>query len=279
MNPREARVDDSEYRKTLKRYSLETLRDIERHLNRDLYPSRWEWLQEEVGKRLEGIAPLPSPDDPLGLAELTTFAGFFSRTLATTLDLALIFLPLMFWFRWGLRATAPVNVATFVVIPLVFPLYNLLCLHRWGQTLGKHAAGIRVVCVGSMRLPWRQVLLRHLPDILLALAMLLVLGTSSSALLLASASGPLKADQFHQLLPAWDRLDDLWDCWIWSECIALLFNDTRRGFHDYLAGTWVIHSSREAEFRANPPSPFDWRQSLHALSHRMLRLVKPRTSA
>jgi len=72
-------------------------------------------------------------------------------------------------------------------------------------------------------------------------------------------------EQFRRLLPAWDRLDDLWDLWIWSECLVLLFNRTKRGLHDYLGRTWVIRSSQLDRFLTEAPAPFSWRAWAHTL--------------
>jgi|TARA_Y100000310_G_scaffold301127_1_gene337321 uncharacterized RDD family membrane protein YckC len=247
-------MQDKDYSKAIKSYSLDTLRDISAHINRETYPHRYEWIQSEIDSRTKGI-----PAEPVVAVPEFTFhtddlyAGFWHRFAATSIDTLLVYVPLGFWFKWSLLLPSPYSLLLLLPLPLVFPVYNIICLTVRGQTLGKMALGIQVVVAGDVTVSMQRASARHCVDAVLAVLMLTTLLVGLVVFTSDGNSHSSVVSSFHRQLPAWDLLDDVWDAWIWSELVVLLFNQHKRGPHDYLAGTFVIHKARLQEFLAEAP--------------------------
>ncbi len=46
---------------------------------------------------------------------------------------------------------------------------------------------------------------------------------------------------FHNRNPLWDRVDDIWDLWIWREMLLLCPDDRRRSLQEVISGTLSVH--------------------------------------
>lgn len=196
------------------------------------------------------------PSVPLELYESsspTRYAGFWRRLLASSID-ALVLMPFagLYWWASSSRAAAlallPVNA--------LFPLYSIFMHARWGQTLGKMAAGIRVHTLAGDRISWRLALLRDSVGIVFT-------SVSTAALLLAILKAPASTWDQRWVQPALDlaATQPAWGhwaqhagtAWFWSELLSLLFNAKRRALHDFIAGTVVVRVARELWARTIAP--------------------------
>ena len=173
------------------------------------------------------------------------YAGFWSRLWAMLVDGVLLGAPLYPLIRLQDRSW---------LIALVLPLplcllqlaYNVYCHGRWGQTVGKMVAKIRVVNVDGAPISWRQAFLRSSVDAALWHAFV------ASRMVALSRIGPdeylalAPADQWRriaELAPAHDVLDYANWAWFWGEFVVLLFNRRKRAIHDFIAGTVVVHTA------------------------------------
>ncbi|GAB3657773.1 RDD family protein [Ramlibacter alkalitolerans] len=103
-----------------------------------------------------------------------------------------------------------------------------VCMHaRFGQTLGKWIARVRVVPVkGGQRITYRQAILRDIvPCLLLPVALWYSM---------AFAVGFAPEPALYQA--AWNL------AWLWAilELLTMMLNDQRRAIHDWIAGTVVV---------------------------------------
>ena len=122
--------------------------------------------------------------------------------------------------------------------------YSIYCHARFGQTVGKHTMGIRVVSVTGERIGWREAWLRSSVDIPFVL-----LGAISSLVALAAISDANyygvgwmeRGANIRACEPAWlSWTSAAHNIWFWSEVVVMLFNEKRRSLHDFIAGTVVI---------------------------------------
>src|SRR5437773_2795368 len=96
------------------------------------------------------------------------YAGFRYRLVANLVDF-LVFLPGIGLFMWlhALSRTA----ALIIVAPMsaLYFAYSVYFHKRWGQTLGKMAAGIQVVKENGDPIGWREALLRSSVDMVFSI--------------------------------------------------------------------------------------------------------------
>jgi uncharacterized RDD family membrane protein YckC len=173
------------------------------------------------------------------------YAGFWRRLSALLVD-ALVFSPLLAASIWASSQTRDVYRDFIILNWLIANIYHILCIARWGQTIGKKSAGIRVVRISGERVSWREAFLRNSVDTLLSLASnastWLAIGALSEADWIQDS--PQKWIQIDALRPVWGHwLNVAFHGWILSELIVLLFNKRRRALHDFIAGTVVIKTS------------------------------------
>ena len=138
------------------------------------------------------------------------------------------------------------NLAIALVLPTIF-LYSGYTVYfhgRWGQTLGKMAARIRVVRTDGFPLMWRDSLIRSSIDIAYSftmgvgalMALSSVTASEYDSLRLAHRSNILT---YHNPIP--EVVRRVYELWILSEVIVLFFNRKKRALHDFIAATVVIH--------------------------------------
>lgn len=254
-------MQDEDYQKALKTYSLDTLLDITGHIDRQTYPHRFAWIQSEIDSRKKGIAAEPTASVPQFTGTTDIYAGFWHRLAATLIDTLLVYVPLSLWFNWSFLSPSPYSLLLLLPLPLVFPIYNITCLTYWGQTPGKMAVAIQVISHGGTTVSFRHALSRHCVDVVLAVLMLTTLLVGLFTVSFPATSGTSAINSWHRQFPVWDLLDDLWDVWIWSELVVLLFNQQKKGLHDFLAGTLVIHRQKLQEFQPDvAEGASDWLQ-------------------
>jgi uncharacterized RDD family membrane protein YckC len=115
-------------------------------------------------------------------------------------------------------------------------LYTVLLHARYGQTLGKRVAGVKVLDVSETRIPTlSQALLRDsvyiaLNTFALVHLIVLVLGGEYTAIAL-NDSAPAR-------MMFWAGMG-----WFLTEVLTMLTNDKRRALHDYIARTVVVRGA------------------------------------
>jgi len=96
-----------------------------------------------------------------------SYAGFWRRALAATLDNAVWFIGILMILGWlPINADDISDTEAYVGVVVFFSLwfnYFAFCEWRWGQTIGKNATGIEVRSIdGARRLTYGQASIRNL---------------------------------------------------------------------------------------------------------------------
>jgi uncharacterized RDD family membrane protein YckC len=171
-----------------------------------------------------------------------TYAGFWPRAYALLIDL-LLWVPLIAAHIFLQRYSTATAILSLLVIGPAGFVYTIYFHARWGQTIGKMVARIRVTQLDGTPIGIRHAFLRSSLDLLLWIAY-----TPWSVYVLATWSGPewsslTWADQGRVLAernPLYGIYDVVEQGWLWSELVVLLFNKKRRALHDFIAGTVVV---------------------------------------
>jgi uncharacterized RDD family membrane protein YckC len=172
------------------------------------------------------------------------YAGFWSRLVAGVIDLAVL-VPCMAFGFWAMTASKLSALLLMLPLNALSLAYHVVLHARFGQTLGKMAAGVRVMKASGEPISWREAGLRSSVDMLLA-----VVGMASYAVMVArlpDVEGGLgwfeHSMRLTRLQPTWARWAGYVNqAWFWSEMVVLLFNEQKRALHDFIAGTVVIHT-------------------------------------
>jgi len=174
------------------------------------------------------------------------YAGFWKRFFAGFVDL-LIFVPFMFLFHFidGISITAAMVGA--VCSGLFYSVYSIGFHYKFGATIGKMAAGIKVTRPNGDAIALKHAILRSSFDLIFAVAtiytQLIVLSQVDPAIYL-TASWTEQGQHMLQFFPAWhDILNAVTFAWVLSEFVVLLFNERKRALHDFIAGTVVVHQT------------------------------------
>jgi uncharacterized RDD family membrane protein YckC len=168
---------------------------------------------------------------------MTKYHTFWPRFCAGFVD-GLVFMPISFLDS---HLSSPergsvVLIAWAIISYTAYWLYSVLLHARYGQTLGKMAARVKVLDVSEERIPTlRQAFIRDIGYIAL------------NTLSLVYFIYLVVADQYVRdtvvtTLPCqiltWASLG-----WFLLEIISMATNDKRRAFHDYIAKTVVIRNA------------------------------------
>ncbi len=171
------------------------------------------------------------------------YAGFWKRLGAAIVDM-MVFIPFMLIFNLQSISLA-VAMLTAVVWYALYYAYVVYFHYKFGATLGKIAAGIRVTLPNGGRIGLRQALLRSSVDIgfgILAVAAQVIAISNADADQYLNAGWLDRSTYLIPLLPAWYGIANIGSSvWYWSEFIVLLFNRRKRSLHDFIAGTVVVH--------------------------------------
>ena len=175
------------------------------------------------------------------------YATFWQRFAAIWIDF-FVLLPLMFIQVWLESVSKTAAIVLVIPMAVAYCAYTIYCHGRFGQTVGKHAMGIRVMRTTGERIGWREAWLRSSVDVAFA-----ALAVISSLVALTAISDTdyygvgwmQRAQNLHALEPAWlGWTMTASQIWIWSEVIIMLFNKRRRALHDFIAGTVVTSEQR-----------------------------------
>ena len=175
------------------------------------------------------------------------YAGFWRRTAALLVE-ALIWVPISLTIHYHVAwRSIPVAIASYVVLGVVSFVYRITFLVRWGQTIGKMVARIRVTRIDGQPIGWGVAVLRTSVDMILW-----AISTTAFVYVLLSWDGPqwssLDALERSKLiiernpLHLFSKVASL--VWMGSELVVFLSNKKRRALHDFIAGTVVVHTAR-----------------------------------
>ena len=269
-------MEDQAYKKLIKSYDLETLTSVQLLIDRDKFQHRFDWVGSEIEERKAGIGPECAPDRAqMNVSRDEQYAGIFYRLPALTVDLLVVYIPFGLLFNAIMGSTAWFAV---ILLPFIYPAYQITCTIKWGQSAGKYLLRIVVIdkdCITPLHL--RKVVFRHAPDLCFALLM----AASISFLITSGYEPPEQASVdarvigFHFANQQWDHIDDLWDVWIWSEIFLITLDAKRRCLHELLSDTLVVHQAQVQNLdscRQFEPSYYDWLKD--RLAHLRQRWLK-----
>lgn len=180
---------------------------------------------------------------PPKIGEKNVYAGFWHRLFAGVLDFVLL-LPFLLFFAWleGLDR----NLAILVTVPStgLFAFYYVFFNARFGGTLGKLSAGIRITQPDGGSIGWPEAWLRSSVDLAFALVLLCANIWALAHIAPAEYSKlawVARTEELQRLSPAWLGIAlILQQIWAWGELVVLLLNKRKRAIHDFIAGTVVI---------------------------------------
>jgi uncharacterized RDD family membrane protein YckC len=175
------------------------------------------------------------------------YATFWQRFAAMWIDL-FVLLPLIFLQTWLESLSKAAAIILVIPMSAAYCAYTVYCHGQFGQTVGKHVMGIRLVRTTGERIGWREAWLRSSVDVAFA-----ILGVISLFVALAAISDAAyygvgwirRAKNLDDLKPTWLNWTSVaGQIWIWSEVIVMLFNKRRRALHDFIAGTVVLNEQK-----------------------------------
>ena len=255
-------MDDKSYQQLIRSYDLDTLQNVKKRIDQSSYPERLDWIESEITRRKEGIPTLAGPEQVLfDFSRTEEYAGIYYRLPSLIIDLLTIFIPVSILFDALLDSPAWVAI---VLLPLCYPAYQIVCTLLWGQSLGKFMTGIVVIPVEPAKsLTFFVVLRRYWFDLILAGLMI-----GSFLWQVYSGFNPVgqptleaKYSSFHFANHYWDRIDDLWDIWIWSEILLICLDERRRSLQEFFSATLVVHKVHRFHLnkeRTFEPSYYEW---------------------
>ncbi|WP_038169076.1 RDD family protein [Verrucomicrobium sp. BvORR106] len=181
-------------------------------------------------------------DAPRGLArqaiastpETTKYHTFWPRLWALVLD-ALIVLPAISLGEYLMRPERGLSsVISGLALTSVLPvLYRTLMHARFGQTIGKMVARVKILDASESKGPsFGQCLLRDLPEYLVT--------TLTAYHVIELCRGGIYQPEQPDRSTFAQALDLSYITWWFAEAMVLSANFRRRALHDWLAGTVVV---------------------------------------
>lgn len=169
------------------------------------------------------------PGEPL------VYASFWRRLGALLVDLAVV-APFVALDLWLDRLSRTYSLASLLPLFLLASAYTIYFHARWGQTLGKMAAGIKVVSLDGSNISLRQAFLRDSVTLALGFVHLFIYAGAISSITpgdYRELSFTARSQRVNDFTRQWRYFYWLSDAWTWSEVIVILFNKKRRAPHDF----------------------------------------------
>jgi len=134
-------------------------------------------------------------------------------------------------------------MVSLVTMSALYQAYTIYGHGRFGQTIGKHLMGIRVLRMNGEPIRWREAWLRSAIELVYMVlsdaATLIALWTIPDNLYVG-VSWLQRGVNVQEHVPEWNGWVEIaGQVWIWSEFVVLLLNRKRRSLHDFMAGTVV----------------------------------------
>jgi len=172
------------------------------------------------------------------------YAGFWQRLGAGIID-AIFLIPVLYLLYYLEGASIVAAIIAAIVASLWFSVYTVYFHYRFGATVGKMAAKIKVTNPDGSAINFRQAVLRSSVDIafaVLAITAQIIAISQANPEQFLSAGFMERAEYIFPLYPSWHvPVDKGLNIWIWGEFIVLLLNKRKRAIHDFIAGTVVIN--------------------------------------
>ncbi len=171
------------------------------------------------------------------------YAGFWRRVAAHLIDFV-VFVPLYVVFFVAYSHSKEATISALIVFEVAALAYPIYFVGRWGKTIGKSVAGIKVLALDGTRATWTQASIRLCVDVFPSIASFLrslVAYSRMPAVTFAALSWRERSKQFRQLEPhslyffRWSIF-----AWVLAEAIVLVSNRKKRALHDFIAGTVVV---------------------------------------
>jgi uncharacterized RDD family membrane protein YckC len=159
------------------------------------------------------------------------YKTFIPRFIALSIDI-FIFLPLAIFDEWIKEANLlpTVKYLWLPVLNLAFPIYSLVMIGLYGQTLGKMAAKVKVLDLTESPVTFRQAFLRELPQLFFnTCAIFIVLPAPDE-----QGQIDFSANVVGTVLFALSLI------WSLADILVFVISDKGRALHDYIAGTVVV---------------------------------------
>jgi len=179
-------------------------------------------------------------DLEVDLSRDETYRTFWKRLEAGIID-GLVFLP-MDWLDWWVwdHLEDPVGLkAWFIVSSFSFVTYTILSHGFFGQTVGKRAAGVKVLNMTGSKLSMRQAVLRDSFFLIVILYGVLIelpnIEVGVNPFGAETETFSFSKFSFAQLLALYASF-----LWFILELGTMLLNKKRRALHDFIAGSVVV---------------------------------------
>ena len=95
------------------------------------------------------------------------YATFWQRFAAIWID-SFVLLPLVLLDVWLDSLSRAAAIALVLPMTAAYAAYTIYCHGRYGQTVGKHVMGVRVVRTTGEQIGWREAWLRSSVDVVFA---------------------------------------------------------------------------------------------------------------
>lgn len=183
---------------------------------------------------------------PIELNGKKVYAGFWKRFWAGIVD-TVVAIPFLMIFNYLQSLSLAIAMFAVILSSVFFLVYTIYFHYKFGATLGKMAAGVKVTQPNGDSISLRQALLRSSVDICFSffgiVAQVAAISNANPDQYL-NANWMERGNYLILLYPAWYRtLNVFSQIWFWSEFVVLLFNKRKRAIHDFIADTVVINVS------------------------------------
>ena len=172
--------------------------------------------------------------------EFGRYRTLLRRIGSGVIDGGLILIPAMLFMvveKWGGFPGRLLLLSVFVWALSV--VYNVVCVGRYGTTIGKKLMGMRIVVYGSEEAPlgWRRAFLRELLNTVNVVYALFLIILYASQGRLDESTGYMSYSFREPFMAVWNILELVIEL---SEEVTALFSAKRRAVHDLIAGTVVV---------------------------------------
>lgn len=222
--------------------SLPELLDVERNIDKEKYPERYQLVLEQIElKRERGEAEYDSlfePDaDKISSSPYYKYQTFWRRFWALNID-GLLFFPLSLLHVWLIliQIRGLPLFLWFLTTSAAHVLYFILMHAAFGQTIGKMITRVIVLDVHGSKLSYRQAVLRDIVP-------LIVWPLNIHWAYLMAYGGVSEMDLTE--IRTYQVVTYSWGAWAILELVTMLLNKKRRALHDFIAGSVVVKKLNE----------------------------------
>lgn len=162
------------------------------------------------------------------------YRTFTPRLLALILDVIIIVLPVVIAFVIidAINLPSALRMILSFVLGLTSSFYFIILHAKFGQTIGKRVANVKVLDISETPIGYRQAFLRELPNLILSVASFIVTD------LLEIGAVNVGSPAYFWTNP----MIIIFHLWLIADLGVFLFNEKRRALHDYIAGTVVVRT-------------------------------------